>query len=211
IACDAAVVRITRGRDGGVLGAGRRTRTIAPALRRALEARDRGCRFPGCAGRFTDGHHVVHWAEGGETSLRNLVLLCRRHHRAVHEGRVRVCLGKEGAVAFFTPGGRALYDAPRAANGGTGAGRAAGARTAPGAGRVAGAGTAPGPGSPRPTVKLRLELPAHRTGAARWTRDSLVPWPVEAGAREALEADAEMAEEAAGGAETVEEAAAGAG
>ncbi|MEN8375853.1 MAG: HNH endonuclease signature motif containing protein, partial [Gemmatimonadota bacterium] len=199
IACDAAVVRITRGGDGRVLGAGRRTRTIAPALRRALEARDRGCRFPGCASRFTDGHHVVHWADGGETSLRNLLLLCRRHHRAVHEGRVRVCLGKEGAVAFFTPRGRALYDAPRSNGRRPGGGGDGSASAAPGANEAAGNGRAPG-ARPRPTAKLRLDLPAHRTGAARWTRDSYVPWPVEARAREALEADAEMAEEVAAGA-----------
>jgi hypothetical protein len=183
------VVRITRDARGSVLGAGRRTRTIAPALRRALEARDRGCRFPGCGGSFTDGHHIVHWAEGGETSLRNLVLLCRRHHRAVHEGRVRVCLGKDRAVAVFTPRGRALYDAPRG-----GASRGAGANE-----HGTGTRTAAGVASHRPAVKLRLDRPLHRTGAARWTRDSLVPWSVEARAREALEEVAEAAEEEAAG------------
>ena len=66
---------------------GRKTRTIPPALRRALHARDRGCRFPGCENlRFLDAHHVQHWAKGGETTADNLVLLCRRHHRLVHEG-----------------------------------------------------------------------------------------------------------------------------
>jgi hypothetical protein len=121
IACDAAVVRVTRGAGvtrggaGAVLDVGRRTRTVPPALRRALEARDRGCRFPGCAARFTDAHHIVHWADGGETRLENLLLLCRGHHRAVHEGRVRVCRGADDSVAFFTAGGRALYDAPRRA------------------------------------------------------------------------------------------------
>ncbi|MCY4646109.1 MAG: HNH endonuclease signature motif containing protein [Gammaproteobacteria bacterium] len=65
-------------------------------MRRALEERDRGCRFPGCASRFTEAHHVRHWADGGETSLSNLLLLCRRHHRAVHEGRVRVCTDRAG-------------------------------------------------------------------------------------------------------------------
>ena len=65
---------------------GRKTRTIPPALRRALRARDRGCRFPGCTHtRFVDAHHVEHWINGGETSLDNTVLLCRRHHRAIHE------------------------------------------------------------------------------------------------------------------------------
>ena len=86
MACDAAVVAMVHAKDGSVLNVGRRTRTIPPHIRRALEERDRGCRFPGCACRFTEAHHVKHWADGGETSLRNTVLLCRRHHRTVHEG-----------------------------------------------------------------------------------------------------------------------------
>ena len=70
---------------------GRRSRTIAPALRRALKRRDGGCRFPGCTHtRFVDGHHIQHWADGGETCLENLVLLCRHHHRLIHEGGFRV-------------------------------------------------------------------------------------------------------------------------
>ncbi len=69
IACDASLVRIALGPDGQVLGAGRKTRTVPPSVRRALEARDRGCRFPGCGSRFTEAHHVKHWADGGETSL----------------------------------------------------------------------------------------------------------------------------------------------
>ncbi|TFG61628.1 MAG: HNH endonuclease, partial [Gemmatimonadales bacterium] len=85
LACDASVVAIKHGTDGSVLRVGRRTRTISPALRRALEARDQGCRFPGCGLRFTDAHHVKHWADGGETALSNLLLLCAHHHRLVHE------------------------------------------------------------------------------------------------------------------------------
>ena len=83
MACDAAVVAMVHAKDGSMLNVGRRTRTIPPHIRRALEERDRGCRFPGCACRFTEAHHVKHWADGGETSLRNTLLLCRRHHRAV--------------------------------------------------------------------------------------------------------------------------------
>ncbi|MGH7575357.1 MAG: DUF222 domain-containing protein, partial [Longimicrobiales bacterium] len=71
LTCDASVVHVTRGKAGSVLDVGRKTRTISPALRRALEVRDRGCRFPGCELRFTDAHHLRHWADGGETSLRN--------------------------------------------------------------------------------------------------------------------------------------------
>ncbi|MGD2124164.1 MAG: HNH endonuclease signature motif containing protein, partial [Gemmatimonadota bacterium] len=75
--CDAGLVEVAHGPGGEVVGAGKRKRTVPPALRRALEARDRGCRFPGCGLRFTDAHHVRHWADGGETTLGNLVLLCR--------------------------------------------------------------------------------------------------------------------------------------
>ena len=85
IACDASRVVMTHGSDGSVLDVGRKTRTVPPALRRALDHRDGGCRFPGCGLRFCDAHHIRHWADGGETRLDNLVLLCRRHHRAVHE------------------------------------------------------------------------------------------------------------------------------
>jgi len=105
LACDASVVEVRHGRGGDILDVGRRTRTIPPAIRRALEVRDRGCRFPGCGSRFTDAHHVVHWGDGGETKLENLVLLCRHHHRLLHEGRWRVELN-------LWPGGRPVfYDA----------------------------------------------------------------------------------------------------
>ncbi|MGH7576728.1 MAG: DUF222 domain-containing protein [Longimicrobiales bacterium] len=74
LSCDAGVVRVTRDGDGAILDVRRRTRTISPALRRALEIRDGGCRFPGCGSRFVEAHHVVHWADGGETSLTNCFL-----------------------------------------------------------------------------------------------------------------------------------------
>ena len=77
LACDAAQVTMRHGPAGEVLSVGRRTRTISPALRRALAARDRHCRFPGCRATRCDVHHVRHWAHGGETALSNLVLLCR--------------------------------------------------------------------------------------------------------------------------------------
>lgn len=71
---------------GRTIDVGRKTRTIPSALRRALVARDGGCRFPGCTNRrFVDGHHILHWIDGGATSLGNTTLLCRRHHRYVHE------------------------------------------------------------------------------------------------------------------------------
>jgi hypothetical protein len=86
LACDAAKVVMTHDADGSVLDVGRKSRTIPPALRRALVHRDRSCRFPGCSLKFCDAHHIEHWAEGGKTRLDNLLLLCRYHHRLVHEG-----------------------------------------------------------------------------------------------------------------------------
>jgi hypothetical protein len=113
LACDVAAVHMNRGADGSVLDVGRRTRTVPPALRRALEVRDRGCRFPGCGLRFTDAHHVTHWADGGETSLENTLLLCRRHHRLVHEeGWTVEWWGKTRAVFTDPRGGRHLDERP---------------------------------------------------------------------------------------------------
>ena len=110
MSCDAGLVRLTQAPDGRILDVGRRTRTIPPALRRALEARDRGCRFPGCGSRFTDAHHVVHWAQGGETSLGNCLLLCRHHHRLVHEEGWTVDWWGEGRPVFYDPRGGTHFD-----------------------------------------------------------------------------------------------------
>jgi len=85
LACDASRVVMRHHPDGRVVEVGARTRTIPPALRRALQHRDSGCRFPGCGLPVGQGHHIRHWAHGGPTILSNLALLCRRHHRAVHE------------------------------------------------------------------------------------------------------------------------------
>jgi Domain of unknown function (DUF222)/HNH endonuclease len=98
LACDSSVVRN-----------GHKTRTIPPALRRALRTRDRGCRFPGCENRrFLDAHHVHHWARGGPTTLGNLVLLCRRHHRLVHEGGWHV----DRRLRFYYPWGEPFPAVP---------------------------------------------------------------------------------------------------
>ncbi|HVS13173.1 MAG TPA: HNH endonuclease signature motif containing protein, partial [Thermoanaerobaculia bacterium] len=105
-------VTMVDGADGEILSVGRKTRTVPPSIRRALERRDRGCRFPGCGARFCDAHHVEHWADGGETSLENLLLLCRRHHRAVHEEGFTVELLRDGAARFRRPDGRLLPAAP---------------------------------------------------------------------------------------------------
>ena len=114
IACDAATVVMRHDQAGSVLDVGRKTRTIPPAIRRALASRDRRCCFPGCESRHCDAHHVRHWADGGATRLSNLVLLCRRHHRAVHEQGFAVELGEDGDVRFTHPGGWPLVPAPTA-------------------------------------------------------------------------------------------------
>jgi hypothetical protein len=98
--------------NGNLLEVGARTRTIPPALRRALKRRDRTCRFPGCDVPFVEGHHLEHWADGGPTTLSNLTLLCRRHHRAVHEEGYEVEREPDGALKFRTPAGHLLPDVP---------------------------------------------------------------------------------------------------
>ena len=86
LSCDASVVVMREAPDGSVLDVGRKTRTVPTPIRRASAARDARCRFPGCTARRCDAHHITHWADGGPTSLDNLMLLCRRHHTLVHEG-----------------------------------------------------------------------------------------------------------------------------
>ncbi len=112
LACDASRVVMRHDPEGQVLDVGRRTRTIPPALRRALQARDQKCRFPGCEVRHTQGHHLHHWANGGPTTLDNLSLLCRRHHRAVHEEGYRVARDADGTLHFRTPAGRPIPEVP---------------------------------------------------------------------------------------------------
>jgi len=114
LACDASRVVMQHDEEGRVVEIGARTRTIPPALRRALQHRDRGCRFPGCGVAVGEGHHVRHWAHGGPTTLSNLALLCRRHHRAVHEEGYHVERQSDGALQFRRPDGRPLPEAPPA-------------------------------------------------------------------------------------------------
>jgi 5-methylcytosine-specific restriction endonuclease McrA len=112
LACDASRVVMRHGRDGRVVEVAARTRTIPPALRRALQHRDRGCRFPGCGLPFGQGHHIRHWAQGGPTTLSNLALLCRRHHRAVHEEGYTLDRQADGELRFRRPDGRVLPEVP---------------------------------------------------------------------------------------------------
>jgi hypothetical protein len=166
LACDAGVAVVARGGDGGGTGAGlgRKTRTVPPAVRRSLEARDRGCRFPGCRLRFTDAHHIVHWADGGETGLHNLILLCARHHRGVHEGGYRVCTDRDGVAVFFGPNGRAIAEAPPMPE----------LTEDPMAALLAG-------------NRARGAAPDWRSGHQAWRRDGDVPWDIEAAALEAMD------------------------
>ncbi|HTU68012.1 MAG TPA: DUF222 domain-containing protein [Steroidobacteraceae bacterium] len=107
--CDASLFALIEDSDGEPLNVGRKTRTISTPLRRLLEARDKGCRFPGCANaRYIDMHHIKHWANGGETKPSNLVSLCRFHHRAVHEGGFDVRILDDGALRFVRPDGEAV-------------------------------------------------------------------------------------------------------
>ena len=112
LACDATRVAMRHDADGHVTDVGARTRTIPPALRRALQHRDHGCRFPGCGLPFVQGHHIRHWANGGPTTLSNLAMLCRRHHRAVHEDGYQVERLPDGELQFRRPDGRLFPDVP---------------------------------------------------------------------------------------------------
>jgi len=112
LACDASRVVMRHDVDGRVIEVGARTRTIPPAIRRALQHRDRGCRFPGCGVRFGQGHHIQHWARGGPTTLSNLMLLCRRHHRLVHEEGYQVTRLPDGELEFKNPYGLIVPEVP---------------------------------------------------------------------------------------------------
>jgi hypothetical protein len=105
VLCDCGVVPMLEDARGDTIDVGRKRRTIPAALRRALSARDGGCVFPGCDNsRFVDGHHLVHWLDGGDTSLENTAQLCRGHHRFVHEWGFAISKTADGFV-FFGPDG----------------------------------------------------------------------------------------------------------
>jgi hypothetical protein len=113
LSCDGSLVELLE-RNGAPLALGRKRRTISPALRRALAARDRGCRFPGCNNnRFVDGHHIQHWSQGGETNLDNLVSLCRRHHRLPHEGGYSLQFDENDEPRFTNQYGITIPNVPR--------------------------------------------------------------------------------------------------
>jgi hypothetical protein len=110
LACDATVSAVLE-QGGLAIGVGRRRRTAPPRLRRALEARDRRCRFPGCHRRTgLHTHHVQHWIRNGPTDPENLLMLCGWHHRLVHEEGFRVSAHGHGGFSFATPEGRTLHE-----------------------------------------------------------------------------------------------------
>ena len=112
LACDSALVPLVE-QDGEPIAIGRQRRSIAPAIRRALAARDGCCQFPGCERhRFVDAHHIEHWAHGGPTTLDNLVLLCRHHHRLLHEGGFSIERAPDRRLTFHRPDGAAIAAAP---------------------------------------------------------------------------------------------------
>ncbi len=114
ICCDAGISVLSEDEDGTLLNIGRKSRIIPPAMRRALKARDENCRFPGCTHKYyIDGHHIKHWSDGGETSLDNLVQLCRHHHRLVHEGGFSCTKNSEGKIEFRNPEGIRIARAGR--------------------------------------------------------------------------------------------------
>ena len=105
LACDSDVIPVCLGTDGEVLDVGRAARLVTPALWRALVARDRHCAFPGCTRPPVMGHahHIVHWADGGPTSLDNLVLVCGEHHRVLHHTPWQVRLDPDDGKPEFLP------------------------------------------------------------------------------------------------------------
>jgi hypothetical protein len=113
LACDASLVTVLHG-EGSVLDVGRKTRAIPASIRRAIDTRDGGhCQFPGCENRrWVDAHHIVHWARGGQTKIDNLVLLCSRHHRLVHEGGFGVAHTANGGLVFRQPDGKPVPVVP---------------------------------------------------------------------------------------------------
>jgi hypothetical protein len=113
LCCDAGIIPAVLDGEGKLLGVGRKTRTIPATLRRALRLRDQQCRFPGCDNhRFVDAHHLVHWADGGETSLENTCLLCPRHHTLVHEHGFSIECGPAGDLRFQDPQGHPVPATP---------------------------------------------------------------------------------------------------
>jgi len=104
-ACDCLMLPVVLNAAGEPLDVGRLRRFVTPGQRRALNIRDGGCAFPGCHRRPKNchAHHIHHWADGGRTDLRNLVLLCSFHHRLIHHGEWEVRMAADGLPEFIPP------------------------------------------------------------------------------------------------------------
>ncbi len=105
MACDCSVTRVLLNQESVTIDVGRSKRIVSGSLRRALVSRDQHCQWPGCErpAAWCDGHHIVHWIDGGVTNLDNLVLLCRRHHRMVHEGGWQLVKSENGRIMTIAP------------------------------------------------------------------------------------------------------------
>ena len=105
LACDCSITRILLDSDSMVIDVGRAKRVISGPQRKALNARDRGCVWPGCdrPASWTSGHHLVHWTRGGGGDLPNLALLCYRHHWMVHEGNWQMVRIDDGSLLTIPP------------------------------------------------------------------------------------------------------------
>jgi Domain of unknown function (DUF222)/HNH endonuclease len=113
LTCDAHVDLAVEDADGSILDQGRARRYPSPVQRVEIDRRDKGCRFPGCSYKeFTRVHHIQHWVNGGSTNLDNLVTLCDRHHRAVHELGWTVLGDANGVLTFKSPHKRSTTSAP---------------------------------------------------------------------------------------------------
>ncbi len=201
LCCDTAMVCVERDDTGNVLDIGRRARTIPPAIDRAVRIRDGGCRFPGCGVRFTDGHHVRHWADGGTTSLANLLSLCVYHHRKLHEGGWKLQYDADADIpTFVDPRGHVRYDArPRerislfgdeATHGDGVASHRAERSSGNGAASNAAADVSTGQRAARALADInhaRGITPDGEALRARYRRDIDIPWDVHARALEALD------------------------
>ncbi|MGQ0804735.1 MAG: DUF222 domain-containing protein [Actinomycetota bacterium] len=115
LACDSGLVTMLDDPDGNPLVVGKKSRTIPPALRRAVQARDECCKFPGCGRPIAHIHHIEFWAQGGPTVLTNLIGVCKFHHRCVHEGGYTIKLAEDGSPLFHRPDGQLIDPVPKAA------------------------------------------------------------------------------------------------
>ena len=112
IGCNATITTMIHDADGNVLNVGRRSRKPPAALRRAIRHRDGSrCQYPGCESRRTDAHHIKYWSNGGDTSYRNLISLCHRHHTLVHDKNILIATASDG-FAFYTPQGSLIPASP---------------------------------------------------------------------------------------------------